>query len=279
MPNDEKIDALDADVILRALGPPERDFRVHKLILSLASPVLKVTLSLSRPTRPTPGSSNAVHIVQVNDSSHALAIVLKMIYPGIPPSLNRDLDTLVECLVVARKYQMQGVLAKLRDALSRVKDPLRVYAIASRFGFTDLAETTFRNMLPSVSFAETPQLPDDFEFVPATVYHKLVRQRARYLDTVVETIRQAPFQHPCSCCRGGLVNGELFRLRFANLIMKGTPADFPACLTAWVKAYGLNAECEDDCVATFIRAAISMVTRWLDNTGESNPKRRSILTI
>jgi len=41
MSNDEKFDAPDAEIILRALGPPRRDFRVHKLVLSLASPVFK----------------------------------------------------------------------------------------------------------------------------------------------------------------------------------------------------------------------------------------------
>ena len=40
-PEDENFDAPDADIILRALGPPKHDFRVYKLLLSLASPLSK----------------------------------------------------------------------------------------------------------------------------------------------------------------------------------------------------------------------------------------------
>ena len=189
-----------------------------------------------------------------------------------------NLDTLVECLVIAEKYEIQSTISQLRDALSSgVNDPLRVYAIASRFGFTNIAEATFRNILSSVNLTGTPQLPDDFEFIPATRYHELIRQRAHYLGAIVEVIRKTQFQLPCSGCRGGRFTEEVFRLRLAHLIMKGTPVEVPACLGAWMKVYESNAECEDDCVPKFIRAAISRVNKWLVNLGEPSPKRKSTL--
>ena len=95
MSDDEKFDAPDADIILRALGPPERDFRVHKFLLSLASPVFKHMFSLPRPTSDNSGESTVaeVEIVEVTDPAEALDIVLRMIYPSFTsPSLGRDFD-------------------------------------------------------------------------------------------------------------------------------------------------------------------------------------------
>jgi len=93
MPKGEKFDALDADIILRALGPPKRDFRVHKLILSLASPVFKGMFSLPQPALDGSRESTVagIEIVEVTDPAGALDIILRMIYPSFtppsPPSL------------------------------------------------------------------------------------------------------------------------------------------------------------------------------------------------
>ena len=125
MSDDEKFDAPDADIILRALGPPERDFRVHKFLLSLASPVFKHMFSLPRPTSDNSGESTVaeVEIVEVTDPAEALDIVLRMIYPSFTsPSLGKDFDfdTLVECLVIADKYEIRKIKLQLCDALVQV---------------------------------------------------------------------------------------------------------------------------------------------------------------
>jgi len=105
MSNDEKFNAPDADIILRALGPPKRDFRVHKLVLSLASPVFKDMFSLPQPTSDDLRKSSVaeLEIVEVTDPTDALDVILRMIYPFAPPSFDGSLDTLVECLVIADK--------------------------------------------------------------------------------------------------------------------------------------------------------------------------------
>ncbi|KAF9649053.1 hypothetical protein BDM02DRAFT_3062287, partial [Thelephora ganbajun] len=199
-------DAPDADIILRALGPPKRDFRVHKLILSLASPVFKDMFSLPQPDEPTSDESSVakIEIVEVADPAHALYIVLRVIYPFTPPSYGGNLDTLVECLVIADKYEIKGAMSQLRSALlqSDVSQSLRVYAIASRFGFANLAESASRLILSSVRLTKIPKLPNDFEFVSATAYHQLVRQRASYLEVAVEIIKQTPLKSRCYNCPG-----------------------------------------------------------------------------
>jgi hypothetical protein len=272
MSNEEKFDAPDADVILQALGPPECDFRVHKLVLSLASPVFKDMFSLPQPVKPTPDNSKAssvekIDIVSVTDPPHALKLVLRMIYPFKPPSFDGTLKTLVECLGIAEKYGMEGPKEKLRVLLSRAPAShiLQAYAIASRFGFTDIAETASRQISSSINLAGISQLPDEFEFVPPATYHALVRQRAQYLEEAADIIKRIPFMTTCSSCPGGRFAGEVFRLGLTNLIMKGTPLEARACLNAWVNAHGSNGQCKEDCAAKFIRAAISGISKRSNN--------------
>ena len=166
MSDDEKFDAPDADNILRALGPPERDFRVHKFLLSLASPVFKHMFSLPRPTSDNSGESTVaeVEIVEVTDPAEALDIVLRMIYPSFTsPSLGRDFDfdTLVECLVIADKYEIRKIKLQLCDALVQVgyTRPLRVYAIAARFGFARLMDLASHRIFSSIHFQGSPNSP------------------------------------------------------------------------------------------------------------------------
>lgn len=286
MSKDEKFEAgPDPDLILRARGPPKRDFRVHKLVLSLASPVFRGMFTLPQPTTPTHDKSKEsdvaeMDIVEVTDPPRALEIVLRMIYPFEPPSYDGNLDVLVECLVVADKYEINGAMSRLRGALSRVSasKALRVYAIALRFEFTDLAESASHHILSSVNLTGIPQLPDDFELITATAYHKLVRQHMKRLEAVEDAIHRTPIQSSCFGCPGGKTSaGEVFRGRLIRIIMRGTPVDSSACMTAWVKAYGENTECPTSCVPKFIRAAISTAEKQLAAPVTASPQKKSNL--
>jgi len=166
MQKDENFDAPDADIILRALGPPKHDFRVHKVLLSLASPVFKDMFSLPQPTLGDSAESTVaeVEIVEVTDPADALDIVLRIIYPFDPPSLDGNFNTIVECLVIADKYDIKRAKLQLCSALTRMgaTEPLRVYAVASRFGFANLVDSTSSHIILSVHLAGIPELPDDF---------------------------------------------------------------------------------------------------------------------
>ena len=277
MSRDKTFSLADGDIILRALGPPTHDFQVHKLVLSLASPVFKDMFSLPQPTSGT-SSVAGVEIVEVADPPHALDIVLRLIYPFTPPSFDGNLDTLVECLIVADKYNIRAAKARLHQALGRsnVADSLRVYAIASRFGFASIVEPASRLILSNFHLTGIPELPDDFKFVPATTYHKLVRHHANHLEAVVEIINQTPLRSKCGDCPGSKSSvEELFRLRLANLIIMGTPVEVQACFRVWMKAYGQSANCERDCVLKFIYLAVSRVDNGLVEPGASPPQKKA----
>ena len=122
------------------------------------------------------------------------------------------------------------------------------------------------------------ELPDDFDFVSATAYHRLVRQRAFYVEAVAEVIKQTPLKSWCSDCPGSKSTAqEVFRLRLAYLIITGTPVDAGACVEDWVKVYGRNVECEKDCVPRFIHSAISRADKVLVKAEASPPQKRVAL--
>ena len=274
--NDRMFGPPEGDVILRALGPPTRDFRVHKLVLSLASPVFKDIFSLPQPTSDVAGMG----IVEVTDPPNALDIILRMIYPSTPPSFDGNLDTLVECLIIADKYDVRGPKARLYHILTQlnVTQPLRVYAIASRFGFANIVNSASRRVTSAVHLPGIPELPDDFNFVPATVYHKLIRNHASYLEAVVEVIDQTSLKSKCHNCPERKSSAEeIFRLRLAHLVITGTPVEAQACFAAWVKAYGYNGKCGEECVLKFICSVISRVDKgFVKPSASPLQKRRSL---
>ena len=203
-----------------------------------------------------------LEIVEVTDPTNALDIILRMIYPFPPPSFDGSLDTLVECLVIADKYDIKGAKLRLCGVLAQTDatQSLRVYAIATRFGFANLADSTSRYIISSVHLTGISKLPDDFNFVPATAYHKLIRHRANYLEAVVEVIEETPLRQTyCNCLAGK----EVIRLRLAYLVTTGTPVE--ACVTACMKAYENEPRvvCQQDCVLNFIRSVISRVDKGL----------------
>ena len=133
----EEFNVPDGDIILRAQGSPNHhDFRVHKLVLSLASPVFREMFGIPQP-RQNPLNVD-IEVIDVTDPPRGLDLVLRLIYPFLPPNVN-SLDLLVEGLVIADKYNIEGARARLREPLNKFINgaPLRVYAIASRFGFDE----------------------------------------------------------------------------------------------------------------------------------------------
>lgn len=195
--------------------------------------------------------------VAVSDPADALDIILKIIYPFASPSLDGRLDTLVECLVIADKYAIEGAISHLRDTLSRA-DPsecLQVYAIASRFGFADIVESTFRRIVSSVNITETTPLPEDFKFVPSA-HQELVKHRTKYLEVVVNAIERTPLQYSCiSCPVRKHAEEEESKSKLAFLVKLGMLLMGSTCLQDWEMVFGSYECCLSDCLARFISTA------------------------
>lgn len=93
-----------ADIILRSSD--QVDFLVYKAILSVASPVFKDMFSLPQPSG-TDASQQSHTVIDLPESSGALAALLTVIYPVTPETIEpRPLNDLIAALEAARKYDM-----------------------------------------------------------------------------------------------------------------------------------------------------------------------------
>ena len=131
----------DGDIVLRAGPQPDSkcDFRVHKLILSLASPVFKDMFAF-------PQRSDQPPIVEVTDPPEVLDKLLRLIYPGVEPPTIDDLPTLTALLAAADKYNITSVYPILKNALKTFyqTSSFRAYVVACRFGFLEEAKEAAR---------------------------------------------------------------------------------------------------------------------------------------
>ena len=134
----------DGDIILRAGSEPnsEHDFRVHKLIISLASPVFKDMFAFPQPPDPNSAEVPDISIVDVPDSPKVLDAILRFIYPGVEPPKIPDLSTLSALLSAADKYNITSIYPVLRDILKTFlpNHPFGAYIVACRFGFLEEAK-------------------------------------------------------------------------------------------------------------------------------------------
>ena len=236
----------DGDIILRAHGPPSRDFRVHKLVLSLASPVFRDKFSVPQPK--SRGEAD-ITVVDVTDPPRALELILRLIYPSPPPDIE-SLDLLVEALVIADKYLIEGARAGLRVRLTNFTNeaPLRVYAIASRFGFDKEAEAA-SSLTTTIHLPALAELPDDLKHIPTPVYHKLIVLHAKHREYIEGVIDDVLFEPACVECKAvkGLAESRM-RMKLVRIICEsGKPitAD-PQCVG------GLGIACKGTCTVKFV---------------------------
>ena len=146
-------DAPDSDAVLRSSDGKE--LRVHRLILSLASPVFQGMFSLPQSTIP----SSQIPIVDVPESSDILEPFLQYLYPRSPPTIP-DISMWSALYAIADKYDAEVVMDPLRDMLVLrflETSPLRVYALASRWGFEEEAKIASTRTLTIDIFTEFPR--------------------------------------------------------------------------------------------------------------------------
>jgi hypothetical protein len=197
---DEEFSVPDGDIIFKAQGSPNnRDFRVHKLVLSLASPVSRDMFGIPQPGLNAPDAG--VEVISMTDPSRAPDLVLRLIYPFPPPEVG-SMGFLVEGLIITDKYDMGGARARLREPLNGFirEAPLQVYAIASRFGFDEEAEAS-SSLTTGIFLLALSDLPDDFKDIPASVYHKLIMLHEKHRDEIEDAIDAVLFLPVCPACK------------------------------------------------------------------------------
>ena len=245
----EEFSVPDGDVILRAQGPPNRDFRVHKLVLSLASPVFSDMFGIPQPK--SKASNDDIEAIDVTDPPRALDLVLRLIYPFPPPKVD-NLSLLVEGLVVTDKYNIESARGRLREPLNKfIRDaPLRVYAIASRFGFDEEAEAA-SSLTTNIYLPALANLPDDLEHVPAPLYHKLILLHEKHRREIEDVVNMAPFEPACRGCKAiKEVLDSWMRTKLVRIICRGAPITAAACVEE------LGDLCKGSCMTKFVQSVV-----------------------
>ena len=142
----------DGDIILRAGTEPgpKHDFRVHKLILSLASSVFRDMFTFPQPLDQTLDEQHGLPVADISEAPEVFDIVLRSIYPGVTPPKVTEQATLTALLFTGDKYDISlthPVFGEsLKTFLLSPSDSFWVYIMACRFGFPDVAKEAVQRL-------------------------------------------------------------------------------------------------------------------------------------
>ena len=261
----------DGDVILRSThGAESRDFRVHKFFLSFTSPVFKDMFAINQPSS---SAESDVDIVDLSDPPRALELILRLIYPSPTLPVVNNLAIVSEALTLADKYDIEVARSRLRSSLVQLAktEPLRVYAIACRLGFEDEMKIASSHTL-QINLPALTQLPDEFKFIPATEYHRLIHLHARYrkeaMDIAINSLQNtslfgsagggfgttgSAFGNGAFGTTGGgrtnsttttVTTRTVIKTSIVDVIMKGTPLDYRSLTLALKADHGIDVEAD-----------------------------------
>ena len=237
MPADKTYDFKDADIILRT--PLSKGFRVHKAVLSSASSVFeKLTEGL-----PEPDILDKATIpeVDVDEAPEDLDLLLRLVYPNIMPPKFEDFDTLGKTFAILKKYKIEGVQQLLKPILVSPRflssDPIRVYAMACRFGFREEA-------MVAAPFAAAKDLTanirgEDLRNMSALDYHRLVALSKERLKKSKSDIFATPLR--CSNCPTGFY--DPFRQKLVEMLLREEGGKFYDTMGCLEMCFTVSKQC------------------------------------
>ncbi|KAB5595491.1 hypothetical protein CTheo_1168 [Ceratobasidium theobromae] len=105
------------------------DFQVHSVILELASWIFKDMIAVE------------TGVIKLSGNAKTISLILKFIYPNEKTPTITSLDMTSDCLQMAQKYDMSGVIKNIDEQIASnalphkllSSDPMRVYQLAARF--------------------------------------------------------------------------------------------------------------------------------------------------
>jgi hypothetical protein len=184
----EPLDIPDANLIIRSSDLV--DFRVHKLILSMASPFFKDLLSL-----PQPSDSETVDglpVIPFQEDAKVLNSLISMLYP-VCPVIPDSYDKVLHLLSACQKYDMVQIQSSIRAEVNRGGFPVPVgtevfhaYAIASSKGLIPEMEKAARLTLDYPMTFES--LGEGLRLFEGSALRDLARFRMRYKDNLSRCI-------------------------------------------------------------------------------------------
>ncbi|KAI1781770.1 hypothetical protein LXA43DRAFT_628188 [Ganoderma leucocontextum] len=189
-------DPSKADIVLRSSD--NVDFYVFGCILAIASPeVFAPMLSLPQPVESpsADGVDKELPIVDVSETSSTLRPILELCYPLTAPLTFASFDHAKDVLHALHKYQILWPWDPIITPLmSHIREhPLRMYAVAVRLAFDDLAQlAAYTSLLHGDLYQYCVELDgiSGTDFQRVVIYRKravaaLSHFSARWLPTTV----------------------------------------------------------------------------------------------
>ncbi|KAI9441863.1 hypothetical protein H4582DRAFT_2208570 [Lactarius indigo] len=173
------------DVILRSSDGAS--FRVHRLVLTTASPFFDDLFSLPQPVEEE--TIDGIHVVRLSEDEEVLRSLITMLYP-IPSVLPDSYNKVLDLLTASQKYDMAAVQSSIRAEVSRKSYPspsgaeaFRLYAIASSKGLIPEVENFARLTLDYTMTFES--IGDELRLFNGWALRDLVHFRKRCRDSLV----------------------------------------------------------------------------------------------
>ncbi|KAJ6453356.1 hypothetical protein C8R45DRAFT_771471, partial [Mycena sanguinolenta] len=153
------------------------DFYVHRVILSLMSPVFQTMFKLPQAGEP----SLDPPVIGVQEKSASLDRALRFFYPGTQFSVGTlaEMREIIEILIT--KYDMQRLAASAQKHLERyvATAPIAIYVLACIHRWEDLARAAAKETLKLPLRAWDGDAPEGLNLIPSTTYHNLIRYHHR----------------------------------------------------------------------------------------------------
>ena len=208
----------DGDVVLRSIDG--QDFRVHSIILREASPFFRDMFRL-----PSGGSGSYAPIL-MTETTDVLDDILRWLYP-----INRapTIDSIAHALDLLRaveklQTESHAVKGSLHAYIVAHPHPLRAWALAARFGYTESRKDAVRKCLATDDdFVD--DIPTEMALVDAKTYMKLLRVKGRAIDLGRDIIRSDTWA--CARCIGW---GGSWRVQYLTRLSATNP--FEVMLTS-----------------------------------------------
>jgi len=212
MSSDQAYDFDDADIVLRT--PRSKGFRVHRGVLSVASPVFRILVGDVLKPSPEDEEKGALPEIDVEDAPEDMDLLLRLIYPITLPPKFEDFDTLSRAFGILQKYKVEGTQELLKPILVSppflTSDPVRVYAMACRFGFKEEAEVAAPRAA-ATDFTAAIRA-EDLRKMDGMDYHRLVVLSKERFKKSKSDVFSLPLQ--CPNCPQAFYN--LFRQKLAE---------------------------------------------------------------
>ncbi|OBZ74233.1 hypothetical protein A0H81_06323 [Grifola frondosa] len=179
-----------SDIICRSSDG--RDFPAHKVILSMASSVLRAKLAAPAEHGTDPsetddgGSTERCMTLDFDEDSRTLAELLRLCYPG-EETPTEHIPTVIAILKGAHKYGMDRHISLVERQWTKIAsaEPLRAYFVAQQFDLHQCASDAAKRVL-AIPIEES--YVREMETSSAYAYIRLLKYSKTYKDAIQTAI-------------------------------------------------------------------------------------------